>query len=43
MATFEIQVSGTIIVEADTIDEALEEAENSLGTVLTSWEVAGAI
>ncbi len=43
MATFEIQVSGSIIVEADTIDEAFAELDVTLGNVLTDWEVEGVL
>lgn len=39
METFELKVSGSIIVEAENLDEALAELDKSLADVLTDWEV----
>jgi hypothetical protein len=39
MATFEIQVSGSIIIEAETEDKAFEQLNADLANVLTDWEV----
>ena len=39
METFEIHISGSIIIQANTIDDAIKEIDQTLGNVLTDWEV----
>lgn len=43
METFEIQVSGSIIIQAETLDEAFAEIDKSLANVLSDWEVEGVL
>jgi predicted RNase H-like HicB family nuclease len=39
MATFEINVNNaTMMIDAETLEEALQEAEDILAQFLTSWE-----
>ena len=39
MATFEINISNaTMMMDAETLEEALQEAEDILGQFLFSWE-----
>lgn len=39
METFEIQVSGNIIVQAKTYEDAVAQADKALADVLTDWEL----
>jgi hypothetical protein len=39
METFEISISGSIIIQADTLDDAIKQIDQTLGNVLTDWEV----
>jgi hypothetical protein len=39
METFEIHISGSIIIQAKTYEEAVREIDETLGNVLTDWEV----
>lgn len=39
METFEISVSGMVIVQADTYEDAIEQVRNDLANVLTESEV----
>jgi polysaccharide deacetylase 2 family uncharacterized protein YibQ len=41
MSTFEIEVTGIIIVQAETKSEAIEQAENELAEVLLHWDING--
>ena len=38
METFEIQVSGSIIIQAKTYGDAIAQADKALADVLTEWE-----
>ncbi len=39
METFEIQVTGTIVVQAKTYEDAVAETDKALADVLTDWEL----
>jgi hypothetical protein len=39
METFEIHISGSLVIQADTLDEAIKQIDLSLGNVLMEWEV----
>ncbi len=41
METFEIEVRGTIIVQAETKSEAIELAEKDLTDVMFQWDIEG--
>jgi hypothetical protein len=41
MREFEITFTGTIIVEAESKDEALDEATDTLNSALFSWSLEG--
>lgn len=41
MSTFEIEVTGIIIVQAETESEAIEQADKELAEVLHHWDING--
>jgi hypothetical protein len=41
MSQFEVEVTGIIIVDADTKGEAIEQADKELAEVLHHWDING--
>jgi predicted RNase H-like HicB family nuclease len=39
METFEINISGSIIIQAETYDDAVAQLDQTLENVLSEWEI----